>query len=414
MRWVNEERLEELLVHVRDNPHSDFYKKKYAGLPIDAEHFFNLPMLTRAELVGTPMHDRLFVPRREVNFIAVTSGTTSSVPLMMPFSAVDNYFFEPSLGTGITRPLLMHPALVKSFAYTFLQQCQQAEAPVSPVFGDLTNMENNALLCKELECDALYALPTSAALFAGPAARRGAVSGIKLLALASEMLTVARRRELNTAFPGARIANVYGSTEIGQFILFPCTRIMDSGENIFHTITKALATIELIEGELIVSYGLNRAAPLLRYRTGDYFEDAAGECDCGLPGPLLRWSHRSDVDRIKINGMEFDAESSDRAFATFPHVAELPYQVHFRGTGDATSVALTVELEDKSLAQDSARAADFQRFVERELPDIWKISSTATVRTALDAGLISEFTVRIVPARSSVGTKIRRFVNHVA
>jgi len=105
--------------------------------------------------------------------------------------------------------------------------------------------------------------------------------------------------------------------------------------------------------------------------------------------------------------MEFDVESSDRALATFPHLGGLPYQVHFYATG---STALAIVLE---LVAPAARAADVVRFAEAELPDVWRISATATIRTALERGLIASFEVRAVSALSVTGLKTKRFVNHV-
>ncbi len=408
MRWINTERLQELLAHISGNIHSNFYDKKYTGLPVDEEHFFDLPPLTREDLISTPVHERLYVPKADVRFVAFTSGTSTGKPLMVPFADVERYYFEPSLGTGVTRPLIIHPPLMKSFGHTFLQQCRQAHSPVSPVFGDLQNMDNNALLFKELACDAVYSLPTIAGLFADAAKRWGIAQQVKLLVVSSEMLTAARRADLQSSFPAARIANIYGSAELGQLLFFPCPRMMEEDANQFHVVTEAIAVIELIENELVITYGLNRAMPLLRYRTGDYFEEISTGCVCGLPGPVLAWSHRTDIDRLKLNGIEFNVEDSDRAFAVFPHLARVPYQIHFRPAPGSTAVGLAVEV----VAQ-GPQAEDLARFAEQELPQAWKLTSTATLRTAIERGLVSSFEVRAVPEVSAPSVKVKRFINHV-
>lgn len=408
MRWVNEERLADTLAYVRGSPHSQFYAKKYGTLPVDETHFFNLPLLERVELVSVPLSERLYVPKGDVRFIAFTSGTTSKAPLLIPFCDIERYYFEPSLGTGVVRPLIIHPPLLKSFSHTFLQQCRQATQPVSPVFGDVQNLENSALLAAELECDSIYTLPTIAALFAEPLNRRGAAERIRLLTVSSEMFTEARRTELEKAYPNALIANLYGSAELGQLLFFPCRRIMESGFNYFHILTQAIAALELVEGELVISYGLNRAAPLLRYRTGDYFYEVSEGCPCGLPGPVLAWAYRKDVDRARLNGMEFDAEAADRAFAVFPQLAKAPYQIHFRPVSGSSAIALEVEI-----VATGPHAEDLARFAQAELPDVWRLTSTATVRTALERGLVASFSVKPVPALSGGGVKARRFVNHV-
>lgn len=409
MRWVNEGRLDELLAAVSGTSRSGFYVKKYAGTPADAVHFDALPLLSRAELGETPLRERVYCAPEDIRFAAFTSGTTSKEPLIIPFAKVARYYFEPSLGTGVRRPLVIHPPMMKAFGMTFVQQCEEAEHRLGPVFGDVQNMQNSALLASALECDAIYSIPTVAGLFAAEAVKRGVREQIKLIALSSETLTTARRAELKDAFPNALIANLYGSTELGQLPFFTCKRMMEREEGHFHILTEALAAVEIIEGELVVSYGLNRAMPLVRYRTGDYFEAVPEGCDCGLPGPVLRWSHRTNVDRVRLNGMEFDIEAADRAFAAFPHLKGLPYQVHFNPTPGSTAVGLTVEV----VAPEGAPAEDLARFAEAELPDAWHISATATIRTALERGFIASFAVRSVRSLSVGGLKAKRFVNHV-
>lgn len=407
MRWVNEDRLGELIAHVEENPHSDFYAKKHGALT--RERYFELVPLSRQDLGASPVRERTFCPMEEVRFAAFTSGTTSKQPLIVPFSKVERYYFEPSLGTSARRPLIIHPPMMKAFGMTFVQQCEEASHRMSPVFGDVQNMTNSALLVEALQCDSIYSIPTVAGLFAVEAERRGLGKDVVFIALTSEILTAARRAELRRVFPNALIGNLYGSTELGQLPFFTCTTMMEEEKAHFHILTEALAAVELADGELVVSYGLNKAMPLIRYRTGDFFEEVAEGCACGLPGPVLRWSHRTDVDRVRLNGMEFDAEAADRALSAFPHLARLPYQVHFYPTEGSPAVRMVLELE----AQGVERQEELARFAESEVPDAWRISGTATLRTALEKGLVSAFEAKCVPAVSVKGLKATRFVNHV-
>ncbi|MDE1925392.1 MAG: hypothetical protein KGH79_04440 [Patescibacteria group bacterium] len=412
MQWINRKALDELLTTAVANPYSSFYTGKYrdSGIEADAEHFSQLPFVTRTELVHTPLVRRTFVAKEAVRFIAFTSGTSASVPLITPFSEVENYFFEPSLGLPVARPLIIYPPLNKNFGASFIQQCRQAKQPVSPIFADFQNLANSALIAKELVCDSMYATPTIAALFAEQARSLGIAGSFKLLALSSETLTEARRTELGRAYPNASIANLYASSEIGQFAMAPCPAIIGRGVSEFHVIAPALAAVEIVDGELVVSYGLNRAMPLIRYRTGDFFE-AGGSCDCGLPGPVLRWSHR-DADRVRINGMEFTVEEADRIMGGLPHMSSPRYQVHFEA-GEGAAVAMRVEIADPALAARSEEARAMARSIERDLPARWRISSNATLQTAIERGLLSSVRVAIVPQVSSPGAKARRFVNHV-
>jgi phenylacetate-coenzyme A ligase PaaK-like adenylate-forming protein len=306
------------------------------------------------------------------------------------------------LGLPVKRPLIIYPPLNKNFGASFIQQCRQAKQPVSPMFADFQNLANSALIAKEMECDSLFATPTIAALFIEHARGQGILGNFKLLALSSETLTQARRAELAAAYPSANIANLYASSEIGQFAMTPCARMIERGVNEVHINAQALAAVELgEEGELVVTYGLNRAMPLLRYRTGDYFE-VAGECDCGLPGPTLRWSHR-DADRMRINGLEFTVEEADRVMGELPQLPVPDYQVHFE-PGEGAGVAMRIEI-----VGDPSHDA---RAIARELPRQWRLSSSATLEDALTRGLLSDLTVELVPAVSQRGSKVKRFVLH--
>jgi len=409
MRWVNHAALQSLLNVVWESPHSSFYRDKYtrAGLKeLSVDNFESLSTLSRRELTDTPVAARTFVAPKDVRFVAFTSGTSARSPLITPFSDVENYFVEPSLGLEVSRPLIIYPPLNKNFGASFIQQCRQALRPVSPMFADFQNLANSALIAREMACDSLYATPTIAALFAPHAKALGIEKNFKLLALSSETLTPTRREELARAFPQAAIANLYASSEIGQFVMAPCTHMIKEGKNEFHILSKALAAIELLDGELVVSYGLNHASPLVRYRTNDFFEE--GEpCVCGAPGPVLRWSHR-DSDRVRINGLEFTVEESDRVMGELPHLPVPGYQIHFEEAPDA-SVRMLVEIVDER----GSHPKTLEETLARELPSRWRLSSTATLKDALDKGLVSDFQVQLVPQVSDKSSKVKRFVTHV-
>ncbi len=417
MQWINRPLLEQLLAAAVGNSYSSFYRDKYmhAGVEpktVTIDSFFNLPLLTRQELIDTPVDRRLFVPKEEIRSVALTSGTTSGTPLIIPYARVQKYGVEPSLGYPTARPLVLHPQIQKGFPTVFVQMCQEARHPVVPVFGDLNNMANNVIISKMAGCDSLWALPTIASAFAPYAKAGGIAEHIKLIVFSAEALTGARRAELGAVFPNALMGSIYATTEIGQWILFTCPDIMKKGQNRFHIVTTDVAAMELIDDELVISFGNNKATPLLRYRTGDYFAEVPEGCSCDLPGPLLEWSHRSDVDRVRVNGMQFDVEESDRAFAVFPHLAGKEYQVHFYPIKGSTAVSIQVEVVDPVLSTDSERAHDLAAFIEREVPSVWRLSPTATMQTALAQGAVGTFKAIIVPVLSRGGVKVRRFITH--
>ena len=56
------------------------------------------------------------------------------------------------------------------------------------------------------------------------------------------------------------------------------------------------------EGELVLTHLVNRAAPLLRFRTRDHVRVSAGRCACGRTAPRVRCIGRTD-DMLIVRGV---------------------------------------------------------------------------------------------------------------
>jgi len=410
--WERTPELTNEIERIRTSPHSDFYKKKFSSTPsLDGPVLTELPFLTRKELVDTPPDERLYVPKEDVAFVGFTSGTTSGKPLVSYFSSVANYFFEPSLGTSITRPLITYPPLNKNFSASFIQQCRQAQKKVTPVLADYQNLPNSAVIARETNIDAIYATPTIAGNLAEHIARYYKPENIQLLALSSETLTPTKRESLHKQYPNAKIADLYASSEIGQFILFPCSHILDQESSSFHFLHDALIALELVDGELVVTYALNEAFPLVRYKTGDFFEIASESCSCGLPGPTLRWSGREQVDKIRIHGFEIRAEDTDALFATLNGIGRDEYQIHVEyASADPKKIRIRIELKDAG--QDIPQTNVVSTMIKNELLRRWALAPGVSVAAAIERGIISDLDVSFVQTFSLSSEKRRRLVNH--
>lgn len=410
--WENKQALQELLTKVSTSSHSDFYKKKFSSLHNNIESSLEeLPFLSRTELVETPPDKRLYTPANDVSFIGYTSGTTSGKPLISYFFSIDNYFFEPSLGMPVTRLLITYPPLNKNFGHSFIQQCRQAKNKVTPVFADYQNLTNSAIIGKETGIDAIYATPTIAIKLGEQIGLHCDPKQIKLLALSSETLTSTQRKALETLYPNANVANLYASSEIGQFILYPCKSIINSGKNEFHFLSEALVGLELIDNELVVTYGLNKAFPLIRYRTGDYFEIARESCDCGIAGKTLKWSGRMDVDKLRIHGFEIKAEEVDEVFYAISPLLN-DYQVHFyKGRVHPEIINIVVEIK----RQDDQRLRDnsIMVIIQRELLKNWKVAPNTSLAQAIERDIFSGLDIIFVNEFTLQSQKNRRLISHI-
>jgi phenylacetate-CoA ligase len=411
--------LEKLLGFVWNNPYSDFYRKKYEsagfqkGEVLNPKNFKNLPFLTRSELEAVAPEQRLFVGTDEVQFVAYTSGTSSQNPLITYFCKVDNYYFDPTLGLGVKRLLITYPPLNKNFGHTFVQQCVQSKNKSIPIFADYQNLANSAVIAKKVEADAIYATPTIALMFVEFLEKYYDPRKIKLLALSSETLTSTRRKQLELAYPNAQIANLYASSEIGQYVLYPCQNIIAEKKNLFHILQPPVLAAEIIDGELVITYANNKAMPLIRYRTGDFFEIVGSNCSCGLKGVVLSWSGKKEVDKIRVSGVEIKVDDVEQMFNPLIGIIGNNYQIHFyESESQKGAVEIIIEVK-KSPINNIINPDLIASKVIDHLMNNWQLSPTALLKEAIDRGLFLIPEIKFVEEFSFPTAKTRRLVSHL-
>lgn len=416
----NIENTEELLSFVWNNRFSDFYRKKYqaAGLSerdvLNPKNFNKLPFLTRRELESVSPDERCFVNPKEIQFVAYTSGTTSGNPLITYFSKVDNYYFDPTLGLGIGRLLITYPPLNKNFGPTFIQQCVQSKNKPFPIFADYQNLANSAVIAAKVKADAIYATPTIALALAEFLRKYYDLKKIKLLALSSETLTLVKRGMLENFYPNAKIANLYASSEIGQFVLYPCRKIINKKKNHFHILQPPVIKTELINNELVITYANNKALPLIRYKTGDYFEIVGNNCGCGIKGPVLKWAGRKEVDKIRIGGVEIKIDDVEKVFSLISHLTGDKYQLHFYENRDkpGVKIKMVVEIIEQETVLKILPAETIKETIINHLMNNWHLSSAAKLKDAVARGLFLMPEIKFVKEFSFKSDKTRRIISH--
>jgi phenylacetate-CoA ligase len=152
--------------------------------------------------------------------------------------------------------------------------------------------------------DAAYGLP-SALLEAGQALRRiGRTAPIARLFTSGELLSQATRQHLTESY-GARIYDIYGTSETKEIAWeceegrlhinhdVMCVEVLDSS---------GLTLGPSEEGTIVVTLLVNRAMPLIRYRTGDRGTLREGDCPCGRRGPLLGLLGGRELDFLEFDG----------------------------------------------------------------------------------------------------------------
>lgn len=169
----------------------------------------------------------------------------------------------------------------------------------------------------------------------------------------------ATRAKLETLWPGARIFDHHGMTEVG-----PVTYECPKQPGVLHVIESAYFA-EVIDpatgapadqGELVLTTLGRIGSPLLRYRTGDLVKrDAtAARCECGRAEMRLLGGILGRVDdMVIVRGVNVFPSAVEEILRRFGDVAE--YCVHV-STRTALS-ELRIEIEPSDFCRDAAALA---------------------------------------------------------
>lgn len=160
----------------------------------------------------------------------------------------------------------------------------------------------------------------------------------------------ATRAKLESLWPGARIFDHHGMTEVG-----PVTHECPQQPGVLHVIESAYYA-EVIDsntgqpaprGELILTTLSRTGSPLLRYRTGDLVECAVGSgpCECGRSSLRLAGGVLGRVDdMVIVRGVNVYPTAVEEILRRFPDVAE--YQVHVTKPGALCELRIELEPAD--------------------------------------------------------------------
>lgn len=214
-------------------------------------------------------------------------------------------------------------------------------------------------LMRDTQANVLCCTPTYAMRLAEVAAiEKIAIHslGVKTIIVAGEPggSIPATRAKLESLWPGARIFDHHGMTEVG-----PVTHECPAQPGLLHILESAYFA-EIVDpvtqqpatsGELILTTLTRIGSPLLRYRTGDLVKLNAQPCPCGrhtlrLEGGILG---RVD-DMVIVRGVNVYPTAVEQIIRRFADVSE--YRVHVNRTTALTELRL--EIEPTQSCRDSA------------------------------------------------------------
>ena len=184
-----------------------------------------------------------------------------------------------------------------------------------------------------------------------------AVPQVPLVFTSSELLTVAARKSIEAAY-GARVVDIYGSTEFKE-VAWQCPR----GRYHLNFESVFVETIRAADGSsrLVLTSLCNRTMPLIRYDIGDLGEMESGSCPCGRQSPaLVRLQGR------RVDALELPSGRRISQYVLEGYVEELPglarYQLVNRGDAELEILYLAAnELDPVALQRCKVRIAAHSR-----------------------------------------------------
>lgn len=168
----------------------------------------------------------------------------------------------------------------------------------------LQSAERVAASLREFRPHAILSLP-SALLDAGRVLREsGAMVRPRMIFTTGELLQPSVRQGLTNAF-GCEVFDVYGTSETKE-IAWQCA------EGRMH-VNSDVVLVEIVgendrpaapgeEGDIVVTSLVNRAMPMLRYRTGDRGSLLPDGCPCGVSSPCLGVVTGREADVLVLEG----------------------------------------------------------------------------------------------------------------
>jgi len=311
-----------------------FYKRKYqlqnfqpSSIQTTAD-IATVPFLTRTDLTGGDLFDRLYLPLSEVVICGYTSGTTSQK--LLPVWR--NYFSSslPKLPAKKNMVITAQPWRSVTQSEWFRRY------GIFTICGDVYNLPLTAELARVIGIDCMYATPTVALLLAPILGRVYSLDRITTLFIHGEWLSDVRRQAIKEAYKSATIYTHYACSEVGP-AGNSCPKSDDhyayhQDPNFLYEVIDPVVGEPLPEGEegeLVISTLSKVPTPMIRYRTGDRGLIPGQTCSCSEAKPLFRVLGRVGFDVLKVGGFELKAGAFDKGVAKVAHhVRQETYEVH--------------------------------------------------------------------------------------
>ncbi len=419
-----------VLKFVLENPHSDFYRQKYAGLdlyPIQSyADFQRIPPLTKDEFLVVPLKERTFVPEEEIARYSFSSGTTNSrKPTILPHTSAtfqksadyDLLRDEDQLKKmGITNILLALPP----YSSPFLRLLQWPRNHTRVIPADIQNLSLSAGIAKEIGIDCIATTPTILYLLIDSLQKIDfAMHRIKFISIMAEFCSVQKMEYFKRAFPNAQVRFGFGSSEMGM-LGYQC-EYLSGKPGIFHPLPHIL--IETLDetgfilpegevGELVHTHLHSAAFPLVRYRSRDYGSIQEELCACGN-NHLLSIGGRAEHDFLKFSGIILQVQAIENALDSVREYLSGRFQMHVFEKESAGRLLsqLVLHLELKKEFEKNSADPHFQVMLRETISEKLFLSSKSNLKTLVQQDIFLPLEIQFNTLQKE--GKTRHIISHL-
>lgn len=427
-------KINEVLKFAIENEYSDFYRKKYGNrinLPINSlEEFRKIPILTKEEILSTPIEDRIFIPIEQVASYSFSSGTTNHpTPTLIPRQRYDytpspNDMYSPETFKeyGVTKVM----ALLQPTAGPFRRMFAYPSTPTMFLPGDVHNLKVMAKIINQLRINGIMATPTILNLLIEELlSNKFDFSTIKWISIGSEFCSTLQFEYFKKIFPNAFFHIRYGNSEIGGGSRhFRCQNLTkNEGPGIFH-IDKQVELIEIVDeegnltpfkevGEMIHTDLKKKPFPLIRYKLNDAGSLNRKLCPCGND-IFFSIEGRMGFDALKTHGAIIYSELVAKAISKITDVAEPRFQLHIKekSINGKPYPQLELRLKLKKEFENSRKDEILLQIIKEKISNSLQLSGKMTLSDFISKNIFLPLEITFVDTWP-LGAKSKNIISHI-